>query len=514
MGTGGNARRGAMQVVGLGALNAWMCVAFFSNVVHFSQNSGFDHLSDLYGYWCLGIVAMSALGVVPWAKVARMFGLRGWGAPNPDGDPRVGLRPAGDSPQEAGGDGSLPRRGGAARPHARRLVSAAAAAAVLSLCTCLLLYTNGDKRFESLCFTVSLVAGAAVCVLYWSWGLAFVQSIGRYLAAYLAGACAVGAALYVAAHLLPDGVAQALAVALPLASVACLAAGRFFEGGEHAVRPVSEHGKAIFARALVAVLLVGFAEGSVRAVFQSEGVVFDPGAYQWVVFAAALTAAVLIICVARFRPGRDSIGRVNYVIMLVIVFLFLLAPVVFGLGYAADVTTMTCFFLFYLFVWTALLQIVSFYRLRVRSAFGAGLGVAYLGCWVGSHVGTNLAPLAAANYRVQIAFALGCAVLVLVAMLFVANERTFVELLNADDESPTTPRRFALRCDRVAQLYGLTPKETEVMTLVAKGRSVQRIQEALGVTASTVNTHVNHIYRKLDVHSRQEMLDLLERGEG
>ena len=49
------------------------------------------------------------------------------------------------------------------------------------------------------------------------------------------------------------------------------------------------------------------------------------------------------------------------------------------------------------------------------------------------------------------------------------------------------------------------------MMLVAKGRSVQRIQELLGVSASTVNTHVNHIYRKMDVHGRQEMLDFLER---
>ena len=48
------------------------------------------------------------------------------------------------------------------------------------------------------------------------------------------------------------------------------------------------------------------------------------------------------------------------------------------------------------------------------------------------------------------------------------------------------------------------------MTLVAKGRSTPRIQEVLGLTAGTVNTHLAHLYRKLDVHDKQELIDLLE----
>jgi DNA-binding CsgD family transcriptional regulator len=48
------------------------------------------------------------------------------------------------------------------------------------------------------------------------------------------------------------------------------------------------------------------------------------------------------------------------------------------------------------------------------------------------------------------------------------------------------------------------------MVLVAKGRTAQRIQEELGISAGTTNTHLNHVYRKLGVHDRQQMLDLLE----
>ena len=47
--------------------------------------------------------------------------------------------------------------------------------------------------------------------------------------------------------------------------------------------------------------------------------------------------------------------------------------------------------------------------------------------------------------------------------------------------------------------------------LVAQGRSAARIAESLGVSLATVNSHVHHVYCKLGVHSRQELLDAVER---
>jgi DNA-binding NarL/FixJ family response regulator len=48
----------------------------------------------------------------------------------------------------------------------------------------------------------------------------------------------------------------------------------------------------------------------------------------------------------------------------------------------------------------------------------------------------------------------------------------------------------------------LTPREHEVLTLIAKGFSFPEIAELLGVSAHTVTTHVRHIYEKLEVGSR------------
>ncbi|MEG0505041.1 MAG: LuxR C-terminal-related transcriptional regulator, partial [Raoultibacter sp.] len=62
-----------------------------------------------------------------------------------------------------------------------------------------------------------------------------------------------------------------------------------------------------------------------------------------------------------------------------------------------------------------------------------------------------------------------------------------------------------------AQNNDLTKREEEVFELLAKGRSLPYIADMLFVTTGTIKTHTVHIYRKLQVNSRQEMLDLFER---
>jgi DNA-binding NarL/FixJ family response regulator len=50
----------------------------------------------------------------------------------------------------------------------------------------------------------------------------------------------------------------------------------------------------------------------------------------------------------------------------------------------------------------------------------------------------------------------------------------------------------------------LTPREHEVLELVAAGRSNQQIAEALYISHKTASVHVSNILRKLEVASRGE----------
>lgn len=66
------------------------------------------------------------------------------------------------------------------------------------------------------------------------------------------------------------------------------------------------------------------------------------------------------------------------------------------------------------------------------------------------------------------------------------------------------------RCARLAAQRGLTKRETEIMAMMARGRNGKFIEEHYVVSYNTVKTHVKHIYMKLDVHSQQELIDLVE----
>ena len=54
----------------------------------------------------------------------------------------------------------------------------------------------------------------------------------------------------------------------------------------------------------------------------------------------------------------------------------------------------------------------------------------------------------------------------------------------------------------------LTAKETEVLTLLHKGKTVPEIATAMGISASTVRNHTQHVLYKLHVHNRLEAVTL------
>ena len=100
----------------------------------------------------------------------------------------------------------------------------------------------------------------------------------------------------------------------------------------------------------------------------------------------------------------------------------------------------------------------------------------------------------------------------------VSSESAFDELLEvvgavARDEGCCSPRATAALMRHVATLataagadrrLGLTPREAEVVDLIAAGLSNRQVAERLSVELSTVKNHVHRILEKLAVASRAE----------
>jgi DNA-binding NarL/FixJ family response regulator len=120
-------------------------------------------------------------------------------------------------------------------------------------------------------------------------------------------------------------------------------------------------------------------------------------------------------------------------------------------------------------------------------------------------------------------------------IIFVTGERTEAGdrvaglLLGADDYivKPFDPdellarvRRAIVRSQRLDLLgnstttgdgFGLTPRERDILTLLAAGRRQEAIAAQLVISPKTVATHIQRILTKLNVHSRAEAVALAHR---
>ena len=54
--------------------------------------------------------------------------------------------------------------------------------------------------------------------------------------------------------------------------------------------------------------------------------------------------------------------------------------------------------------------------------------------------------------------------------------------------------------------HGLTNREREILPYLAQGYSLPYIRNELYIAQSTIDTHVRHIYQKLGIHSREELI--------
>lgn len=68
---------------------------------------------------------------------------------------------------------------------------------------------------------------------------------------------------------------------------------------------------------------------------------------------------------------------------------------------------------------------------------------------------------------------------------------------------------LASRVAATARAYKLSAREEEVLLLLAQRKTVGIIERELFIANGTAKAHVRHIYQKLDIHTRQELFDML-----
>ncbi len=85
-----------------------------------------------------------------------------------------------------------------------------------------------------------------------------------------------------------------------------------------------------------------------------------------------------------------------------------------------------------------------------------------------------------------------------------------LESTHATHTSKDAPSEFLEAFDLLVSTYKLSARESEVLQEFAIGRSARYIAEWHMLSEHTVKTHIRRAYAKMDVHSRQELLDRID----
>ena len=102
-------------------------------------------------------------------------------------------------------------------------------------------------------------------------------------------------------------------------------------------------------------------------------------------------------------------------------------------------------------------------------------------------------------------------VLMFVVMAFSYDSMRGSNAKNGESHAaPAAPAAWKIACDDVCEQFALSPRESEVFALCAKGRDTAYICDELCVSNHTVRSHIYHIYGKMDIHSQQDLITIVE----
>ena len=288
--------------------------------------------------------------------------------------------------------------------------------------------------------------------------------------------------------------------------------------------------EAIPARVLAAIGITYFAIGSTLA---QSGAPLDY--FTWQTAIAAVLTSVVVMATCILLHGRVALTSLYKILMVgQVLAAFLLSEWVEG----AQIAVVITFVGVKIVAWTLMAELALL--ARARGSAPAALVYA-AGCLAG-HIGEGVAGVLSVFGLVN----QGVLLIVVVALLVGAAAFLFTgemgkypdsaDVAPASDggegtaqvqagspcdgpcpsraEGPVVARAAQPSLDeRIGELassYMLSARETEVFRLWATGHTLKYIQEKLYLSPSTVKTHVRHIYDKTGVHSRSEIVELLD----
>ncbi|MGV8084264.1 MAG: LuxR C-terminal-related transcriptional regulator [Coriobacteriia bacterium] len=164
-------------------------------------------------------------------------------------------------------------------------------------------------------------------------------------------------------------------------------------------------------------------------------------------------------------------------------------------------------------IWVVLCWISSHAGLPQR-VFCVGKGAAYLGMVIGSVAAGMVHPQHDSGSATETVATIFAYLLILAVVYVFNNSRVTLAIKTSPSmaDGEYVARTLELKCQELGTRFDLTSREREILAYLAQGRTLPYIEAELCISHGTANSHRDHIYSKLGVHSRQDLLDLFEGG--
>jgi DNA-binding CsgD family transcriptional regulator len=170
---------------------------------------------------------------------------------------------------------------------------------------------------------------------------------------------------------------------------------------------------------------------------------------------------------------------------------------------------------------TYLVFVVLLYCGFVKEQGGNGLRSAclvILSIFVGCFVGRQLFWVVEHTFAQQVHYYQTLVSLLIICVLIVCmmaclrnTYRLFGNFMqNPGSELISHYEKKGLSCEQVAETFGLSERETEVLGLLLEGKSATQISEEMVIAHGTVKAHIRNIYKKVDIHRREELFEIAD----
>lgn len=355
-----------------------------------------------------------------------------------------------------------------------------------------------------------IVGGIGIAIAYLQWGIFFSRIDIKRAVLYLFGSGIIASVAKMALFFLPSAVGVVALTALPLVSSWCIRRSFACVPPRAAVR--LRYGVKNYTglwKAIAVIIIFSLTNAVLLALLRgptetSSPTIFFVGRTIEVVF------SVLVLVWVFKRSGSFDFVQLWRFILLALGTVLLINVLV-GNFFYEDALISASFNFITLFVWLTCADIALHSDLNPVLVFACGW-LAYAVPLFGGAVAIRAFSLGQFD-DFKIAFVLMYAMSIVVAVCL-GNRDSDMRYIFADlNTRDTQPEDFASideRCVALAESYGLSPRELEIMQLICKGRSKAYIAETLFIAESTVKGHSKHLYSKLGVHSKRELQELVE----